>query len=382
MKTDAVKVMLIVFAIMILILGITAITAATNVRRSIATSDWVNHTHAVILETRAVVSCLNAGEASLRSYLLTQDKAHQGAYRGHFNAMVEHLEVVKALTRQEPETHKGVLSLEALVSRRVDLARDLVRAMEQGGAEAARNALRADAGSTVPAEIDFVVNKLATWQNELLRERDKASYLQAQATRWTIWVGLAINFMLLVFVGWLISDDIAARRRATSALEAANAMLEEKVRERTAELVKANEELRKENLERQWSAQVLEHQLRYSDLIINSLNEHVLVISKAMNVSRVNPVVGHTTGYELHEIVGGPLSKIMRIPDPVEDSALRFHQALKEGRELQDQPGFLVHKSGRGIPVRFSMAPLGDSNKVVGSVLTVRPGPEAPRQPA
>lgn len=374
MNNNIVKVVGVAFVVMLVILVIVAVVAVTNIRRSIASSDWVNHTHAVMLETDAIVSSLHAGEASLRSYLLSADKRDQVAYRELFTEMVEHLEVAKALTRQEPVPRSRILRLEELVGKRIELARELVRTLELQGEDAARKKLQADAGSILRGEIQMVAQKLAGEQQELLRQRDKASYLQAQATRWTVWSGLGLNVLLLVFLGWMIRDDIAARRKAAAALQEANAILEQKVLERTAELVKVNENLKKENLERQWSEEALEHQLYYSDLIINMIDDHIFVISKAINISRVNPAVVHTTGYDLAEIVGHPMSRILDIPElPAGDATaqIRFEQAVKQGREIQGRRGHLLCKNGTAIPMYFNMVPLRDQNSVVGSVMTV-----------
>jgi len=374
MKINIVKVVFVAFGVMLVLMGVVAVIAVTTIRRSVATSDWVNHTHAVMLETAAILACLHAGEASLRNFILTTNKQDQTAYRGYFNEMREHLEVAKALTRQEPESRKRIMRIEELVGKRIDLAREVVRARELQDEDVARKRLQDDAGNILLAEINLVAKELADEQKELLRERDKASFLKAQATRWTVWSGLGLNILLLAFLGWMIRDDIAARRKAETALEEANLILEEKVQERTAELVKVNESLKKENLERQWSEQALDHQLRHSDLIINLIDEHLIIISKSINISRVNPAVVHTTGYDLPELVGNTMFKILDIPESSSGdatSALRFVQAVKEGREIQGRRGSLLCKNGSVIPVRFNMVPLRDQNTVVGSVLTV-----------
>ncbi len=45
---------------------------------------------------------------------------------------------------------------------------------------------------------------------------------------------------------------------------------------------------------------------------------------------------------------------------------------MRDGREIQDRPASLVTRTGQTIPVRFSLVPLHDQNKVVGGVVTVR----------
>jgi hypothetical protein len=48
---------------------------------------------------------------------------------------------------------------------------------------------------------------------------------------------VALDVLLLGGAGWLIWDDIAARRRVAETLKEANENLETRVRERTAELL-------------------------------------------------------------------------------------------------------------------------------------------------
>jgi hypothetical protein len=43
--------------------------------------------------------------------------------------------------------------------------------------------------------------------------------------------------------------------------------------------------------ERRWASRALEHQLRYNQLIIDSIGELVFVLTKVLKISRVNPIV-------------------------------------------------------------------------------------------
>jgi PAS domain S-box-containing protein len=159
-------------------------------------------------------------------------------------------------------------------------------------------------------------------------------------------------------------------------LAEANATLEAKVKERTAELAATNERLVAENQERQWGAQALEHQLRYSQLIINSISDLIFVTTKALNVSRINPAVTQRTGRQSTELVNGPLSRVVTLARPGPSAFDPLAQALKEGRELQDEPAMVTSKDGRTVPARLSLIPLRDRDKVVGSVVTVHLAPD------
>lgn len=158
------------------------------------------------------------------------------------------------------------------------------------------------------------------------------------------------------------------------------ARLQETLETQAARLVAAGETLKDETLERAWTGQTLEHQVRYAHTLINAIGEPLLVISKAGNITRVNPAVLRATGYTEPELISSPLHKIFRAA--FEDMALKndpLPPALKEGRELHERTGYLVHKSGAITPMHFSLYPLRDQEKVVAGVLLLRqpPRPEA-----
>jgi PAS domain-containing protein len=312
----------------------------------------------------------------LHTYVLTGDARDQAACRDALSNVADHLEIAKALTRQEPAQHEQIVELESQVNRRVDFVQKTLAARQAGDTEAVRALLAADGGAAPLREIQRNIGKLKDEELALLTERDTAAYMQAQTTRWTVWSGVVLDVLLLGGVAWLIRDDIAARRRAAAMLQEANDGLETRVRERTAELAAANAKLSAENLERRWANQSLEHQLRYNRLIVDSINDPVLVLTKTLNISRVNSAVIHLTGLEPTALINQPLSRIVRLVaahpgtgDPMLDP---LTQALKDGRDLRDQAALAEDKRGRQTPVRFSLFPLRDRDKVVGGIVTLQ----------
>ena len=365
------------FVLMLGILVYVAWTSLQNIRQNIRDNDWVNHTHDVIIHAGDILSYLNAGDAALRTYLLTGDDRDKQGYRVAYSTMKERLDEAEALTRagnDEQALHQGFLNLQAFIGERIDVARAIVKARETGGLDAVRQQFGAHPNMESISKIERSVNHVVDVARGLLRERDKRQHLQALTTRMTVCTGLAVNFILLALVLYLIRDDVAARRQAARALEEANAQLESKVAARTAELVDANRSLKEENLERRWSHQALDHQLRHNQLIINSIAELVIVVSRALNVSRVNPAVAQQTGWAPQELVSQSIDQVLQFPpDPgggISQNPLML--ALRDGRQIQDRPALLLARAGHTMPVRYSLFPLHDQDKIVGGVVTVR----------
>jgi PAS domain S-box-containing protein len=346
------------------------IVAWRNAARSVETGEWVNHTHAARAAAADLLSSLHAAEAALRTYLLTGDPRDQAAYRAAFSDLAENMDVAKALTRAVPEQHGQILRLEELLARRADLARESIRIRQEGTPEQLQALLAADTGGDAVREIGRAVGRFRQEQAELLAARDRASFLQAQTTRWTVLAGLVLDLLLLAGAAWLVRDDLRARQRAADALRLANEQLETKVRERTAELTAANAALRMQNLEGRWSNQALQHQLHYNQLIINSVSELAIVVTRNLNISRVNSAVERLAGREAAGLVDRPLGDFLRLTGAELMPVLT--RALKDGHDLRDRAASLTDKSGRVHALDLSLFPLRDGNKIVGGVVTLR----------
>jgi CHASE3 domain sensor protein len=375
-KDRTIRRVVLFFLFIAAVLVAVSVQALRNIRHSVADTDWVNHTHAVILETEAVRSALLAADGLMHTYVLTGDARDMGACREALSDASENMDIAKALTRFEPEQNKQLVEIESLANQRADFVQGILSARKSGTMASVRDMLAGDSGGTAMRDIQKKIDKLKGDELALLTERDTAAYLQAQATSWTVWTGVALDVLLLAGVAWLVRDDLAARRRAASALEEANARLEARVQERTADLGSANARLSNENLERRWANHALEHQLRYNHLIVDSISDLVLVLTAALNISRVNPAVVRLTGLEPADLVNQPLSVVARLAPGPEgaDAPLRdpIAQSLKDGRELQRLAAVVLDKRGRQTRALLSLFPLRDQDRVVGCVVTLQ----------
>ena len=376
MPTASDKTLWRVLAFFLLVLGVfaaAALVSIRNINRDVAGSDWVNHTHAVILETKGFRSDLYIGDGAAHTFVLTGDARDRRSSLEALSDVSDHLEILLALTRNEPAQRAEVAHIGELAGSRADFLRGILKARQAGDSAELRATLVEDAGQPAMKEIQSALEKLKNEELGLLTERDTASFIQAQTTRWTVWAGVILDFLLLAGAGWLIWDDLAARRRAATILQEANDALEERVRARTAELASANDGLKAENLERRWTNQGLEHQLRYNNLIINSINDLVLVLTKATNISRVNPAVTKLTGREPHELIQLPLGSLARLVHAGEPPMLDpITQAMNEGHDIKDHAAVVTDKHGREIPVVLALFPLRDRDKIVGAVVIIQ----------
>ena len=156
----------------------------------------------------------------------------------------------------------------------------------------------------------------------------------------------------LVRANGTISAEVAERRKAEAALQQANATLEQRVTERTAELSQAREWLR---------------------VTLGSIGDAVVAADTAGRVTFVNPVAAALTGWKPEEAEGQPIQNVFQVvseqtQQPAEDIVARV---LREGHafELANHTA-LMTRDGQVIPIEDSAAPIRDrSGKVLGVVI-------------
>jgi PAS domain S-box-containing protein len=370
------------FLLILTMVAAVTFAAFNNVHDSALAADWVNHANAVQSEADALDAALNAGQAATLSFVLTANGRDRESARLAFASAAEHLEVGKALTRGDTGQNNEFLQMEPIVAKESAFSRALVEAFTKSGVDAARRLAVARDAEPGLAELRAHVSRLKETQMEFLRLSDKRAFELAEVTRAVVITGAVLNILILVFTLYLIRRDLASRRRAASILEDSNKHLEATVQERTAHLVAANEALVQKNLEQGWSSQAAEHQLRFAQLILNTVSDLIIVVSRAVNISLVNPAVEGRTGFESKELVGRPLDLILQTGGADGDNkgggSDPIRTCLKNGHDLLDSPGALLSRDGQKAPMLFCVFPLREKNKVVGGVITVRVSRQSP----
>lgn len=320
------------------------------------------------------VAASQRAEGALHTYLLTNSPAHELLFQQGFADVAEHIEVAKALADAEPDKSDQIAELEAALVNRAERARALLTNHRSGANEEVKAQLNNEANE-VSTETIRVARRVVAFHQKLLSERDRVAFEKDMRARTTLYIGAGLTLLMITTAGWFIRDDLAARQREAKLLAKTNEELEKRVAERTAELADANDKLSAENIEVRWSAQALEHQLRYSNLIVESVANPVVVITKALNISRVNPAMEKITGGTSVDLADQPLSNHVVLESTSgeeEESIDPLTWSPRHGQDLVERPAEVISQSGRRKPVIFNLYPLRDHDKVVGGVVVLR----------
>jgi PAS domain S-box-containing protein len=134
------------------------------------------------------------------------------------------------------------------------------------------------------------------------------------------------------FIG--ISEDITAGKQAEEALQTAYRELEQRVRDRTAELIKANEGLQAEIAERQRAEQALRESERTIRGLLNATSDEVFLLDAAGTILLANETGAKQWGKAAAELAGRCAFDFME-PALAEARKGRLAEAIQSGTAIR-----------------------------------------------
>jgi signal transduction histidine kinase len=216
---------------------------------------WVNHTYQVersISRFRVLVERL---EAARRGFLLRNEHGLSNTFAATANEIGPALSDIKRLAADNPRQQENVALLTELSRQHMETLRQSVALVSAGNRAEAVATFNRDASLPLIRAIRAAAEQMLAEEDRLLRIRNQEQ--RTSLLRFFIILGASGLLLLVVASGsiWIIvryTRDLTTSRDALSAL---NADLEGAVRERTADLQRANDEIQR-------FAYIVSHDLR------------------------------------------------------------------------------------------------------------------------
>lgn len=178
----------------------------------------------LLAKLQDVFSLLKDVETGARGYVITGDERYLKPYRAAFPVVDQQIGELRQLAGANPKLSHDLDALEALIRRRLAIARQLTDTRQNEGFEAAVQLVYTNQGQQVMEEIRQVIGQMKQDQAALLRQWIETE--QVSVARTTIIVPTAGLLTVIFMIGsaGVIRYDIRQRKRVEAALQESEAL--------------------------------------------------------------------------------------------------------------------------------------------------------------
>jgi signal transduction histidine kinase len=215
----------------------------------------VERGHRIRLAATEVMTLSVDAETGQRGFLLTGRAEYLEPYTSSMDRLPEHLDELARLTASDPDLSARVERMRGLSQQRLDIIDRTIALGRMGRMDDAVQIIRDGSGKILMDQMRTEVAAISEIQATRLQFSTRQTEWAAGVTVLVNALAAALILVLAGISGWLIRRYVQEIQHARDALDAMNAGLEHKVRDRTFELTRANEEIQR-------FAYIVSHDLR------------------------------------------------------------------------------------------------------------------------
>jgi CHASE3 domain sensor protein len=209
----------------------------------VETDGWIAHSNRVLDELDKALSSVEAMESDARVYVATGDESFVNKEQDWSSEAEQHMRLLQVLTADDPRQRRNLERLGPLVEQKLAFMHRLVALRSEQGLAPAARLIATNQGKRLMSEIRALIAAMEAEEYGLLADWQSASRTSARRAAGLTVLGSLLALVLGTAATWIILKDNLVRKRAEQEVQKLNEQLEQRVRERTAELEATNKEL-------------------------------------------------------------------------------------------------------------------------------------------
>ncbi|MEI9955883.1 MAG: CHASE3 domain-containing protein [Ferruginibacter sp.] len=272
-------------------------------RRVNDTAKLVEHSQEVLLHSQKLSSAILDNETESRGYVITGQQIFLAPLQKSQIAINQELSTLKSLTKQHAAVQARLDSLSYYSNKRVQFSNSLI-AVRDKNAQAAMAMVETGEGKLYTDRIHFLIQNIQDIENDLLTERRQINEKKIATFNGIL---ATVIIAVLILIGIFIQKtrkDFFEKRKATEELKKLNSELEQRVAERTDELLQSKNALA-ETFER--------------------IDDGFIALDKNWNYTYINKWAGKIT-YRTPESLLGKMFGKNFLPGPVGSATYNLFQ--------------------------------------------------------
>ncbi|MCL5035003.1 MAG: CHASE3 domain-containing protein [Bacteroidetes bacterium] len=204
------------FALALAILVVIGVMAYRSTTELIDAAQMKTHTYEVLKDLDGLLSTMENAETGQRGYIITGEKNYLQPYNAAISVIDPEIQRIRELTSDNASQQRRLDTLAPLIKSKIDELKLTIELRESKGFQAASQVVLSDEGKQKMDDIRKVVARMENEENGLLVVRDARVNADTQRTISTILYGIPFAFLLLAFVGFFTTRDIARPLRRIS----------------------------------------------------------------------------------------------------------------------------------------------------------------------
>ncbi len=221
---------------------------------------WVEHTYQTINQVERIMSSARDAETGARGYLITADNAYLDPYTRALKDLPAELDHFGSTTRDNATQQQNLVQVRAILAERVTLLQQGIALRTSGEADSLHSLIVSGTGKAQMDRLRSLADTMEAEEHRLLVTRVAAEHAAARRARFTLFFASGLDLLLIIAMFRYFARERslrlqteetaaslavarAAEKRSADEVRELNRTLEDRVRQRTAELEATNREL-------------------------------------------------------------------------------------------------------------------------------------------